>query len=334
MRTAVETTLRHLATLTLVPVYPKKMSTAAILKELRDKDPEFDVNIRSIQRSLDQLSRVFPISCEKLGNSNFWFWTNHTAFVELPAMSMATAFALRLASEHLRPIMPPATLSMLNTYFDRADEILQKTELGTWQERTAIVDPGLRLIPPDISSDVQEVIYAALMQKRKVNVKYRRKHAAEPKEIDLNPLGLVIRSNIAYLVATSWRYNDIRHYVLHRMSNPRMLDEQTEIPSDFRLCDHLDEYGSFAYPASDREIKLRAVFTEGAGFHLTESYLSPDHAATPLEDSRMLVEATVADTAQLRWWLSAFGSMVEVLEPAFLRDELRDEAQKLVEIYS
>ncbi len=47
----------------------------------------------------------------------------------------------------------------------------------------------------------------------------------------------------------------------------------------------------------------------------------------------MLVEATVADTAELRWWLAGFGSSVEVLGPASLREEFREEARRLARIY-
>ena len=54
---------------------------------------------------------------------------------------------------------------------------------------------------------------------------YRSKHEAESKRIVLNPLGIVVRTGIVYLVATSWKFQDIRHYVLHRMSEPRLTDE-------------------------------------------------------------------------------------------------------------
>ena len=48
------------------------------------------------------------------------------------------------------------------------------------------------------------------------------------------------------------------------------------------------------------------------------------------EDGRILVEATVSDTADLRWWLLGFGSSVEVLEPTSLREQFREQAQRLL----
>ena len=334
MRTATDTTLRHLAMLTAIPARPHSKSTRQIREELRGKDPDFDVSPRTIQRSLEQLSRVFPIASEQRGRANHWYWVERNALTQIPAMSESTAFVLRLAADYLRPIMPPETLRVLDPYFRHAEKILAGTALGSWSDRAAIIAQGLSLTPPTISTDVQESVYEALMKRRKVAVDYRSKHEAESKRIVLNPLGIVVRTGIVYLVATSWKYRDIRHYVLHRMSEPQLTDEPAETPQDFRLADHLGDDGPFAYPASCDKLELRALFHAGAGAHLTESRLAPDHRATQQEDGRVLVKATVADTAELRWWLAGFGSLVEVLGPASLREEFREGTRRMAEIYN
>ena len=140
------------------------------------------------------------------------------------------------------------------------------------------------------------------MTNRNVEVQYRSKHEKESNAIVLDPLGIFVRNGIVYLVATSWNYEDIRHYVLHRMSEPQLTHGPAKTPPDFRLADHLGDDGAFAYPASEEKLALRALlFHIGAGAHLTESRLAPDHRTTEQEDGRVLVEATVADTAELRW---------------------------------
>lgn len=333
MPTATDTTLRHLAMLAAIPVGLPGKSTPQIRAELRDKNPDFDVATRTVQRSLEQLSRQFPITSETRGRTNYWFWIEKDALTQIPAMTATTAFALCLAAEHLRPIMPPSTLPKLDPYFRHARNILDGTDLGRWTDRAAIIAQGPSLTPPDVSADVQEAVYEALMSNRKVEVRYRGKHEKESKAIVLNPLGIVVRNGVVYLVATSWKYEDIRHYVLHRMSEPQLTDEPAKTPPDFRLADHLGDDGAFAYPASDEKLALRALFDAGAGAHLTECRLAPDHRATEQEDGRVLVEATVADTAELRWWLAAFGSLVEVLRPESLREEFAAEARRLARAY-
>ena len=334
MRKSAETTLRHLATLTAIPVWPRTRSTRKILEELKRKNPDFDVDIRSVQRSLDQLSRLFPITSDTRGRAHHWCWTEPDALTQIPAMGESTAFVLCLASEYLRSIMPPATLRVLEPYFRHAGRVLEGTALGSWPERAAIIARGPALMPPVVPAGVQESVFEALMGNRKIELQYRGKHEDRSGTIVLSPLGIVCRAGILYLVATSWGYRDVRHYVLHRMSDPRVMEEPAEeAPPGFRLSNHLANDGSFAYPTGDGEIALRALFDPEAGAHLTESRLALDHRATLQEDGRVLVEATVADTGELRWWLAGFGSLVEVLEPASLREEFREEARRLAKIY-
>ena len=155
---------------------------------------------------------VFPISCETRGRTNHWFWTDPHALTQIPSMSPPTAFALRLAADYLRPIMPPSALGLLEAYFNHADSVLEGTALGRWADKAAIIARGPVLTPPAVPAGVQDAVYAALMENRKVEVAYRAKAQKRARRIVLNPLGIVVRAGIVYLVATSWDYPDVRHY--------------------------------------------------------------------------------------------------------------------------
>ena len=248
-------------------------------------------------------------------------------------MSPPTAFALRLAADYLRSIMPPSALGLLEAYFNHADSVLEGTALGRWADKAAIIARGPVLTPPAVPAGVQDAVYAGLMENRKVEVAYRAKAQRKAKRIVLNPLGIVVRAGIVYLVATSWDYPDLRHYVLHRMSKPELLDQPALATPGFRLADYIREEHRFSYPVSGGSLALRAVFEKDAAVHLMESRLADDHRTTEREDGRVIVEATVPDTAELRWWLLGFGSEVEVLEPASLREEFRGEVQRLRTMY-
>ena len=171
------------------------------------------------------------------------------------------------------------------------------------------------------------------MESRKVEVAYRAKARTRARQMVLNPLGIVVRAGIVYLVATSWDYEDVRHYVLYRMSKPQLLNEPARTVPGFRLAEYIGEENRFSYPVSDGNLLLRALFDPDAGMHLTETRLASDHRVLEQEDGRLLVEATVADTADLRWWLLGFGSAVEVLEPEALRSEFREQVRRLRMIY-
>ena len=333
MRRATDTTLRNLATLAAIPTLPRKKTTREIREELVALNPDFEVDVRSVQRDLERLSGLFPITSDTEGRTNFWYWTDPHALTQIPAMSGPTAFALKLAAEYLRPIMPPSVLRQLEAYFKHADRVLGDTSLGGWTNKAAIIRQGPMLKPPAVRDDVQEAVYTALLENRRVEIAYRSKARTRANRIVLNPLGLVVRAGIVYLVATSWDYEDVRHYVLHRMSRAKVLAGPAKPVSGFRLADHVREDRRFSYPLSAGKLELKALFDSDAAIHLTESRLSRNHRATAQPDGRTLVEATVPDTADLRWWLLGFGAGVEVLGPPGLRAEFKDQAERLGGLY-
>lgn len=79
MRKATDTTLRNLAMLQAIPAHPRTKNTREIMDELRRMDPEFAVDVRTIQRSLERLSAKFPITCEAQGRANHWYWIDRHA---------------------------------------------------------------------------------------------------------------------------------------------------------------------------------------------------------------------------------------------------------------
>ena len=281
MRKAVDTVFRYLAILQCIPAHPARKTTTRILAELRAKDPEFNVSARSMQRSLEQLSARFPIACETVGRTNHWYWIDSHAMTQLPAMSEHTAFALRLANEYLRPLMPPATLRLLDGYFQHANRMLKGSALGRWAKRALIVSHGPALTPPPVREDVQRGAYNALLNNHLLEIDYRSRSQERSRRVTLNPLGLVFRDTVAYLVATAWHYEDIRHYALHRMSKPKLLNRPSRMPSGFRLASYIHDELPFSYPLGSEKISLRVAVTREVAAHLAERRLSGDQQITP-----------------------------------------------------
>ena len=140
MRTATETSLRFIAMLQLIPVHPARISVSQLRRKLEEE--EYCVTARTIQRDLEKLSADFPISNDTEGRTHYWYFTNKTALLEIPAMSAATALTLRLAEDYLATIMPPGTVKLLDSYFRRAREVLVETKIGSWPGKVKIIQRG------------------------------------------------------------------------------------------------------------------------------------------------------------------------------------------------
>lgn len=80
--------------------------------------------------------------------------------------------------------------------------------------------------------------------------------------------------------------------------------------------------------------KKHVLSSERSAFHLTERKLSEDQFLRETADGRVRLSPTVADTAELRWWLLGFGEGVEVIGPKALRAEFKETAENMARAYS
>ena len=53
----------------------------------------------------------------------------------------------------------------------------------------------------------------------------------------------------------------------------------------------------------------------------------------PQDDGSIIFDAVVAGTDEIKFWIMNWGATAEVLEPKFLRDEIREEAEVMLERY-
>src|SRR5688572_5970804 len=79
----------------------------------------------------------------------------------------------------------------------------------------------------------------AVWEEERVEVRYRKRDA-EVKRL-LDPLGLVLKAGVWYLVARSGRTRSLRTFRVSRVQSVRLLGEPVERPDDFDLATHWAE---------------------------------------------------------------------------------------------
>jgi predicted DNA-binding transcriptional regulator YafY len=198
-------------------------------------------------------------------------------------------------------------------------------------DKVRIIPNSLSLLPAEIKPTVLTTIYDALFKTRRIHVSYCP-FDQKPKNYELNPLGLVFRNNLIYLVATVWEYNDIKQFALHRFQTAELSERGGFIPTGFSLDNYISQ-GEFDYPLDDDEIVLKLKIHSFVKHILSETPLSPEQSITKLDNETYFFQATIKNTEQLRWWLRSFGSSVEVLEPLELREEFALDSNALNEMY-
>ena len=309
-----------------------RIATPEILARL-GSEYNIDTTIRTVQRDMQDLSLTFPLVCDKNRPAG-WSWSNDAISFEIPSMDPLAALTFRLVRDSMTRMLPRAALASLDGYFRAADAQLKKlsgSPLSHWPDKVRVVSRSLNFVAPNVDEGVLDSLYEALQHELCFELDYRARSGKDKKYV-VNPLGLVFVDNLIYLVATLNDHDDPMQLLAHRMKSIRVLpDQPATVPEGFTLQGYI-ESGEFGYPLGGM-IKLKALFDKGGAPYLYETKLAPSQKLTEQVDGKILLEVTVRDDVQLRWWLKGFGERIEVIEPADLRNEFVLLARKMAEKY-
>ena len=327
-----DTLLRQWEILKKIPPFPKKTTATELTARLMNEG--FVISKRTIERDLQSLSAIFPLYADERSRPYGWSWGKNADTFTLPAMSPVQALTLSLARDHLTSLLPASLMQTLSPYFKCADNVLLSGEslknMADWRDKVAVVPSNQALIPPQYDEEIIETVHAALLAEKQLEIDYATR-GKKKQTHTIHPLGLVQRGAVIYLVATMYAYEDIRILALHRIRSAKELEASSQRTEGFCLGQYIAK-GAFGFAAGDDVIRLVARFAAPAAEHLRETPLSKDQNLVE-EGDTICVSATVSDSPQLRWWLMAFGSQVEVLEPVPLREEFAKTAGEMATAY-
>ncbi|AMN50940.1 transcriptional regulator [Psychrobacter sp. P2G3] len=293
----------------------------------------FDISLRTVQRDLNALAKRFPIE-KNNANPQGWRWKDDAPLQSLPHMNLSQAVAFNMVEANLTQLLPPAILDELFPWFDLARRQLKNSKVThSWIDRVRIETATQPLIAPHIDLDSKDNIYHALFYQLQVKACYTRSNKSEASEYILNPIAIIQRGVIIYLLAT--RTDDpeaiIRTFALHRFASVEILKSTALTPQNFHLDSYLDA-GSMGFthpllsqlPDHGKNTAIELKFTTRAGKSLTESKLSDDQTVMFNDDDTLTIHATVNLTSQLVWWLRGFGKGLLDAKPQLLHQVVLD----------
>lgn len=311
------TLARQWELLRILPSGPPGMSARDLCAKLAANG--FDVSKRTVERDLNDLSGLFPITTNTNGKPQGWHWIKQAPGFDIPGMELTEALSLGLMEDVLRQIMPPAFLSALEGKFSMAREklaALPQNRLARWKDLVRFVPPGLPFHPPLLLPDVLPSLQEALLLQRQLQVVYQKAGADEAKEQTLHPLSLIQQGARSYLVASAFDYDTPILYAVHRMSSAKVLTETARRPKGYTLDSFIargaDQFGG------GEEIILKARLSDELALLLEETPLSKDQKITTRSGVHTLT-ATVRSTWNLHFWILSQGAAITVQKPVSLR---------------
>lgn len=320
-----ETLLRYWTILKLLPRFPNGISLNQL--KIRLEHQQFSVGIRTLERDVQTLRELFPqIGIVEKGRPPLWGWCQAVPQLHIFNLSQDEALSFKLIETYLKPILPNSTLNSLTPYLAAADQLLRHAERPQkWLSKVRVLPAQLNFVPPHIDPEVQRIVYDALLDEKCLEIQYKKPDSAEIKTWQIEPVALIQRGQILYILGSIYPYFDIVHLGLHRIQQAQKLDRNVQ-NVQFDLDHYLAKNGfNFAQTTEQEAIHLR--FYERAGRYLKDTPLSVDQVILECDAQTFEVKATVWINEPFRWWILGFGANVEVLSPPWFRQQIANQLQ-------
>jgi predicted DNA-binding transcriptional regulator YafY len=175
-------------------------------------------------------------------------------------------------------------------------------------------------------ADVLPKIQAALVERRRLRMRYHSLSSGEEGERDVDPYHLTYFDGGLYMVAYCHTRKDVRLFAAERIRAAELLRQRFEVKNGFDLKAFLDR----AWGILQGElVTVRVVFSPKVARYIRERLWHPSQRFRDLADGRLEMTLRVADTLEVRRWILGYGTDAEVVEPDGLREALRQEAESL-----
>lgn len=285
------------------------------------------VSVRTIYRDVDALSLAHvPISMDFGPGGGYFLPDSYrmdpTAFTPREAIALALGAAVAAGS----PLLDAEGLQRALIKLEALLPESVREEIRAASERV-ILDSTAWHRKPD-RNEYLEPVRAALWNRRRIEILHRRvdRPASEWRRVE--PLGLVCKAGLWYLVAYCLMRRDYRTFRLNRVTELVVLDESVDDHPKFDLKSYWEISRRRFEEAS---IRLRLVLRVSP--HVAYG-LSSDHETMRREVDGQVVVAIGMDSSDhaLRHVLS-LGPEAEVLEPAEVRRAVAQASREMAAIY-
>lgn len=282
-----------------------------ILEKGRVTAPElaekFEVSVRTIYRDVDVISSAgIPIYVTTGRNGGIQILDNYVLekafFSEKEQRDILTALQSLsvIDNTHEREL-----LTKLSALFNTQSENWFEVDFSRWGSKTQ-------------DNTKFELLKRAVINHKVVSIVYVSSYCRKTKR-NIHPLKLFYKSKEWYVKAYCTKKHDFRLFKINRIVECELLDEDFT-PADFP---DLQDTEQNTY----NKIVLR--FPKEMAYRIYDEFTDDELAEQ--ENGDLIATAYMPEDTWLIGYLLSFGAYVEVIEPAYLREILCNEAKRIYE---
>lgn len=315
--------LSHLLELINILQY-KKFSTASELAYM------LEVDKKTIYRYMDSLNRAnIPVKAKKGRYGGFYIGVEY--YMKQPALTEGEAQALLLSSEVLSKEngfiyaedLKKAVSRIVNSSLNTEKELrniretidFQVSRIGAFEDLKGRISKLNYAMENDISI---KICYFSMSKNRQTT-----------RVVD--PYSLIYRKGFWYLIGYCHLRQEVRIFKVLRIKSIKVTEEKFTIQKNYSAKEYMkNSWNVFR----GEETKVRIIFKkEEAGF-IKETKWHENQKIEEFTNGDIAFTVYVNGTEEIKSWVLGFGNKAKVMEPAGLKEEIKNEIKALNLIYS
>jgi predicted DNA-binding transcriptional regulator YafY len=170
----------------------------------------------------------------------------------------------------------------------------------------------------------------AIINKRKVNIRYNSLFDGEIIDVELWPYHLLYNQRAWYVLGYSVLHQSVRTFKLNRIMESKTTDRIFQGGDNFDVADYLGRAWSMMPEGRLYNIKLR--FLPKVAYNVTEVKWHSTQKVTRNSDGSAIVEFRVDGLGEISWWILGYGDQVQVLAPRALRQRVLEAARNTIKL--
>jgi CRISPR-associated endonuclease/helicase Cas3 len=201
-----------------------------------------------------------------------------------------------------------------------------RSSANTFDNETKLQDPRYL--------QVLEKLTVAWAKGQKVMLWYRKTENGEIKQYTFCPYFIEAGAvgQAIYSIGRIEPANELRTFKIERVERIEPTSESFTPPDDFDPEKMFSlAWGIWYTEQEPVEVILR--FSPRVAARVKETRWHPTEQVVPAEDGGLIWRAFIAEPREMMPWVRSWGSDAEVLEPENVREEIAEEARKMMEMY-
>ncbi len=296
---------------------------------VRELAEHFHISDRQVRRDVGALIEAgHPIERERVGDeARVLLREGRPGAVHL---TLRERYAL-LAVRRVFDLLPDTPFGEdVRSIFDKVAASLPEKDQGALDElvdRFVYLPDGGRK-PYEDHADVIDGLMTAVIYRWRVAAEYRSARGNLWRGT-IAPYAMALYRQGLYVVGPRDDEDLVRVYAVERFVQVEPLrGERFERPADFDVDAFFDGFGVFT---GGKPTKVLLEFTEDVAHLVRDRIWHPSQRLRRAPRGVTRIELEVPNTPQLLQWIVGWGPKVRVIEPAELRDAVRDEYRRALE---